>query len=320
MKRGDSHGGAGSGRRSLPAVWLALLMLAAPPAARAEQVVLGFDVHTPRSFGYLVGDLVSLRVVFELADTHALREDSLPKADRVSRWLVLDAPRLERSDGWSSTRYELTLDYRLVGAPAVVTNVSTPSMTLDVEGPGDGLSLAIPAWTFSVGPLVVEETRVEGVAQTLRPALPPPLIDHDARLRRMTVLGVAALLVLGYLSWLHLRVPWWRASNGPFARAARDLRRLVQGDGDDEAARRALTRVHRAFDETAGRTLFEADLAGFFEQNPHFAPMRDAIGGFYAESRAVFFIPGETRGASSVDSRSLRRLCLACRDAERGVA
>ena len=94
--------------------------------------------------------------------------------------------------------------------------------------------------------------------------------------------------------------------------------RRVRGGGESHALQQSLARVHRAFDETAGRTLFEADLADFFEQSPQFEPLRDAIGAFYAASRTIFFLPDSGQGPA-IDLHALRRLCLACRDAERGV-
>ena len=296
-----------------------LLPVLAGAAAAAGRIVLDFDLHTPRDFGYLVGDVVETRVEFEVAAPYTLVDESLPEQQRIDRFLQFDAPVLESEETLAGTRYVLHLRYRLLGAPLEVTYLETPAFTLDVASERGELALAVPAWRFSAGPMVVPEDPVAGASVTLQPPQPPPLLPLRMRWTTLALLGAAIAVVLGFLAFAHLRLPWLVRANGPFARALHDLRRL-RGDGEAASVqRRALARVHRAFDETAGRTLFESDLPGFLSEHPRFAPLGEAIAGFYAGSRSVFWLP---RGDASTapDLGALRRLCLACRDAERGLS
>jgi len=75
-------------------------------------------------------------------------------------------------------------------------------------------------------------------------------------------------------------------------------------------------RVHAALNETAGEVLFEPGLDRFVALRPRFAPLRDELARFFADSRTEFFAGGD----DAVDARWLVALCRRCRDLERGAA
>jgi len=102
-----------------------------------------------------------------------------------------------------------------------------------------------------------------------------------------------------------------------FDRAYRRLRRRAKGPPSPRIPAEALIEVHAAFNATAGRAVFEHDLARFFVEHPRFEPLRASIEAFFAESGRVLY--GRDRGAPDThpDLDRLRELCRACRDAER---
>ena len=76
-----------------------------------------------------------------------------------------------------------------------------------------------------------------------------------------------ALLLLAYLFWV---VPFLHSTNGPFARAYRDLKNLQKKPCDKSLYRDALRCVHDALNQTAGKVLLVKDLNCFFSDYPHF--------------------------------------------------
>ena len=301
--------------------WLLLAgLLATLSCAQAERVVHRFDVERPRDFGYLLGDVLETRVHLEMAASHELVADKLPEGARISRWLEQDPIEIESTVGSELRRYDMLLRYRVVATPSEVQAVEVPALTLDVSGPGHLFALAIPAWAFTLGPLLPIREVVEGVPLVLREPRPPGPVPTGGALARIAVLATGMLVALAYLAWLHLRLPWLERGNGPFARAERDLARLGRRTAGQLDYRAALTRIHRAFDETAGRTLFERDVGAFLVADRRFAGLGDGIAEFYALSSRCFYLPGDDPPQGSTEIAALRRFCRACRDAERGLS
>ncbi len=59
--------------------------------------------------------------------------------------------------------------------------------------------------------------------------------------------------------------------------------------GERESYASALTLLHRAFDERAGRRVFADDVDEFLQSHVEHVPCRDAIQDFFDASREVFF-------------------------------
>ena len=230
-----------------------------------------------------------------------------------------------RSTRWSwkarvrggEPRHSIRLRYQIVNAPPSVTGAGTPHLSLRVLGPEGDLPVVIPAWGFTVGPIVAPEERSAGHLPNLRPALPPPPIPTDAHTARVVALGALALALLAPI----LRDTLARRRGAPaaryFDRAYRRLRRGEKGPPSPSIPAEALIEVHAAFNATAGRAVFEHDLARFFVEHPRFEPLRASIEAFFAESGRVLYGRGRSAADTSPDLDHLRDLCRACRDAER---
>ena len=275
---------------------LLIVMIAATSATAAQQPTPAVVVQ-PRPFGYVVGDLVTQRVLLTTPDLD-FEPKTLPPLQRVSIWFERRAPRIEvASDG----RRWLIVDYQLINAPPAVTTVILPAWKLDSK---TGSQLAIPAAPISVAPLIANSSSSE-----LRPDRQVSPVDTASA--RSGLLGWSIALgvtLLAWLAWLRWR-NWRDGLDRPFARALHELRRV------DEQAPEAWQAMHRAFDRTAGRVLQIETLPTLFERAPQLQPRRPDIERFFAESNARFFGSGLHSASLSV-----RALCNDLRRIERRYA
>jgi len=271
------------------AVAAIIVATSAYPAATAV-------VEQPRPFGYVVGDVVTQRVLLEIGGRE-LAPAALPKAERVNVWLERRPARIESLPG--GHRW-LVLDYQVINAPQSLTTVILP--TFDLQGAPDGATLRIAEWPISVNALT------SGGSVELRPDRPAPAVA-TAPIRRQIALWSSAFLVvvaawLGWLAWRN----WRAAAARPFAHALREMRRL---DGTAPEAWRAL---HRAFDQTAGRAVQTTTLPALFERVPQLQSLRPEIEQFFAQSRKLFF-----GGGLPADRISARALCAQLRRIEKRI-
>jgi mxaA protein len=291
-----------------------LLVLTLASGAAAAPEVLTARSDEPRAFGYTVGDVVSRRIALEVPAGLALDEDSLPRAGARGRALELQHVALHRS--LAGVPDELRLDYQVFLAPREPRVLEMPPIELRFGGSPRPQTLRIDAWPVTVGPLTpIEPSPREGLGE-MRPDREPPRIDTTGARTRLMLEGGAALLLLGYLANVYLLLPWSAQRRRPFGRAWQALSSLPARP--DAAHRRAaFERVHAALNETAGEVLFEHGVERFIALRPRFAPVRDDLLRFFAQSRAEFFA-GRSNDAD--DARWVVAFCRRCRDLERGAA
>jgi mxaA protein len=280
-------------------VWAALLFCVAtvPIAALAAEQPATQDappatVVQPRGFGYVLGDVVTQRVL--LPDRFEPAPLTTPQ--RVNLWFERRAARIEStSDG----RRWLVVDYQVTNAPQTLAAASVPAWTLVSN---DGAKLSVAAWPMYVGALIPENTSLS--VEQLRPDRPAPTIPTAAlRTRlRLALLALAATLV-GWLAWTQWR-DWRERASLPFAHALHEMRHL----SDD--APQAWQMLHRAFDQTAGRVVQLETLPALFQRAPYFQPLHMDIERFFSQSSARFFGAGlaETPVSARVLCRELKRL------------
>ena len=295
---------------------LLFLMLAFAGNASAAPAALEARGDEPRAFGYSVGDVVSRRIALQVPAGLKLDEESLPRPGARGRALELQRVVLHRSLGGAP--HTLQLDYQVFLAPRELRVLEMPPIELRFDGlmPDQRPQTArVDAWPVMVGPLApVEPSPREGLGE-MRPDREPPQLPTAAARTRLALEVAAVLLLLGYLAQVYLVLPWAAQRRRPFGRAWAALRALP-AQPDASQRRAAFERVHAALNETAGEVLFEPGLDGFVTRHPRFAPLRDELARFFADSRAEFFA-----GASDApDTRGLLTLCRRCRDFERGSA
>ena len=296
---------------------LALLAVVAGASPPARAAVESLAVTTPRQFGYVIGDVIEHRVSLVLRPGFELDPDSLPEPGRTGRWLSLNEAVLDGDADNGTSRHTIRLRYQVVNAAPNVIGVGTPPVSLRILGPEGDLPVIIPAWGFTIGPIVRPEERLAGSLPDLRPALPPPPVPTTARTARVAALGLlaAGLLVLAAKRHLRGRFGWF--GPGPFDHACRRVERRMKNAQEPGAYTDALVEVHAAFNATAGRAVFEHDLVRFFIEHPRFEPLRTSIEALFAESGALFYGSGEGPPTGGQSIERLRALCRACRDVER---
>lgn len=286
-----------------PRVFLLCVAGLALPAALAQTAT----TVEPRAFGYSVGDVVTRRVALDLPPGTRLDEASLPVVGGRGRALELRSV-LRRGN-------EIELAYQVFVSPPEVRTLELPPVLLRVEGGPRVQDLRVDAWPLTVAPLgPVEPSPRHGLGE-MRPDAPPPLIDTAAARRRLAVEGGLLALLLAWLAYVYIGLPWRARRHRPFGVAWRGLRHLP-AQADAAQWREAWARVHGALNQTAGEALFESGIERFLAARPRFEPLREELPLFFRRSRAVFFA-----GEPVLDDDGwLRGFCRRCRDIERGSA
>lgn len=276
---------------SLKAAVGLLLALAANIAVASPAVV-----EQPRPFGYVIGDLLTQRVLLT-TPRGDVEPAAMPPVQRVNVWLERRAPRIEKTE--DGHRW-LLVEYQLINTPQALTTIQVPAWTIEDKAGGERLE--IPATPVSVGPLISSTSS----AESLQPDHKPSAIDAAPARANVLLWSIALGMTLAaWLAWLLLR-NWRESHNRPFARALHQLRHF------DEMAPEAWQALHRAFDQTAGRVLQIETLPALFERAPHLQPRRAEIERFFAQSNERFFGAG-----TPTNPLSVRALCHELRRIER---
>lgn len=261
-------------------------------------------VQQPRSFGYVIGDIVTQRVLLEDRG-RPIVPSALPPPGPAGVWLERRASRIETDE---RGKHWLALDYQIMNSPQALKMVSLPAFK--VPASGGGSELVVNAWPISVAPLTPERPFANGSLGILRPDRNAPLIDTAPITRSLvSLIVVLVALLAAWVAWWMWRN--WRASAQlPFGVAVRELR------GVDDSDPRAWKALHRAFDSTAGQVVRADALGVLFQRAPQFETLRSPIERFYAQSGARFF--GATAAATPADGAlSLHGLCADLRKIEK---
>ncbi len=278
-------------------VWLVFWGLCGTVSAAQETHRETIDTLN-RAFGYTIGDLVTRRITVR-GDAAGFTPDLLPETGPLNAWLALRRKEITRI----GDDVELILTYQLTGADTKVTLLELPAIELKNRGQ----TLArIDAYPISVSPIIGARPFVRTGLGDMRPAHEPLTPDFAVFGQRLVTLSGISLSLLGVIGWRR----WRRSRNDrltPFAHARRALRQVT----DPLDGYRIL---HRAFDQSAGRSLFLEDLGTFLTERPRFQRKREPIEQFFRDSREVFFgMPGDQRQTKPLTrlrslARSLARL------------
>lgn len=300
----------------LIASWLATgaLLVAAPaPASDAASAADRNPALTTaqRPLGYVVGDLIDRRVGVSAPAGAALEPASLPKPGAQNTWLALLSVSVRAPSGIQNgtpARYEIDLRYQLINAPTEVRTLELPSFQLRFTGPSSRSSaeVAIGGQPVHIAPLLPAHVPLS--AALVRPDRSPRAL---ASAPALLAAGVSTTLALALVAAL-LSLPFLRRYNAPFARACRKLRRAVlrverKGAAAESVYPAALRVVHRAFDQTAGWSLFADRVGEFLAQWRQFSDLRGGIERFLHLSQREFF-ESRTQGDAQRTSGELRWL------------
>lgn len=277
-----------------------LHVLVASPLAAASSVI---EIVNPRPFGYVIGDTLQRTIIVDTPDL--LHRDALPKPGRVDAWLELRHIKVDQRRSGSSTRYAILFDYQIMTVAEDVKTLALPRIKLEFAGPANAMAEIgeVAEWPITVAPVTPQYVLARDGLEALRPDRPVELIDTAHHRLRLWLYASLFAALVSYFAYHRYVAPMF--SRKPFARARRELRAL---SGKTEAGRfqASLRAMHRAFDETAGATVFAEGLDAFFGQHPRFRRLRSEIEAFFALSRREFFGGGN-------DAREFDRLSLLSR-------
>lgn len=279
---------------------LAAFAVSRSATAAEEPALPEAEVQQPRAFGYMLGDVITQRVLLT-SKTKPFELAKMPASQRVGMWLERRASRVESAaDG---ARW-LIVEYQVINAPRILTTITVPPLLL--ESPQPDTKLLVPEWSVSVSPLTPPTAFDSAGLGKLRPDRQAALVE-TATIKRQVWIWLLALAATA-AAWIGWTL--WRnrlaALNQPFARAWYEMRKL------DEASPHAWQTLHRAFDRTAGRVMHTDALPLLFEQAPYLQPLRARIEEFFAASSERFFGAGtQTAGVS------VRSLCADLQRVER---
>lgn len=277
-------------RAKLSAAALLALFLCGPRIAVSteEPALPEAKVQQPRAFGYVLGDVITQRVLLESAGA-PFELAKMPGTQRVGIWLERRAARVESA---GDDKRWLIVEYQLINAPRILTTITVPPLLLESS---DKTRLLVPEWSVSVSPLTPQSAAFDKAGMGgLRPDRPAVLIATAPLKRQVWIwfLGLAATVAawIGWTLWRNRRA----ALNQPFARAWREMRRL------DSASPQAWQTLHRAFDRTAGQVMHAETLPLLFDEAPHLQPLRAWIEEFFAASSERFFGAGAQSASVSI--------------------
>ena len=302
-------------RRPLQLLTLAVfttLALARATAGTAadERVIEQLDIRQPRTFGYHIGDKFTRIVSLQLRAPYVLSSQALPAAGRLSEWLALETPQVTVEPGPQATRYEIRFTYQVVNVGTEAASIAVPHHELLYGDNKESLKALIPATRISVAPLRGSTDNDTQPAQA-----PTPLGFDTKRPWFFAVALCASALVLAYL---YGGLPWSRTAR-PFRVAHAALRAAARRGWQEQDYEAALRAVHRAFNETAGRTVFRDTLPAFFVEHAAFTAMREPVMEFYTRSRDHFFSASSAASSPRYSAQELTALVRRCCDLERGV-
>jgi mxaA protein len=274
----------------------------APMAAQAAAPDVQVRTEEPRAYGYVVGDVIERRAHIALPPGQHIAGDALPRRGRVDAWLELRHIALQPRPGGA----ELHLVYQLINAPPKLTTIELPPLDLVLRDPARPearpAAVSIDAWPVTVAPLTPEHVLSRAGLADVQPDIQPLPEPTGWLWARMALWS--SLLAGCLFAWAvqrHPQLAFWRR-HAPFRLAWLDLRRLQRrGAAGPEVERRALERMHRAFDAAAGCAVFAQRLEPLYAAQPALRAAANDIDAFFAASRSSFFAAASspTAGAAT---------------------
>ncbi|MEM7466722.1 MAG: hypothetical protein AAF387_07535 [Pseudomonadota bacterium] len=254
--------------------------------ASAQSPIRNLVVEQPSSAKpYLIGDKFTRIVTLQLNPPYELQRESLPKAGRLIPWLHLEPPAIDSKISSKGNEYRIVLRYQITNIDTDHLDVGVAGHKIKIQQADEELNILIPATRINAEMLTKSDTF------DIRPDARPQTFRFDSRNLNVAA-GVLLTSILALLLlWLAQR--YYRERH-PFADTYRQICKVPVGEWGEQDFRRALQGTHRAFNRTAGKTLFKHDLAQFVAERPSFGVMRQQIMNYFEFSRHYFFLDGKS--------------------------
>ncbi|MEQ1528596.1 MAG: nonribosomal peptide synthetase MxaA [Methylococcales bacterium] len=285
---------------------LCLLLLLVGCSGAAHEPVNYFSVQTPRPFGYVLGDEIEQKIMFEIRPGVSFQVASLPGTGQLNRWLNLNRVEIRQIE----QRYEIVLRYQVFYAALEVKALKLPGFSLQFNEQGQTFSKEVPAWEFNMSPLRELAVRKTEQGEYMRSDAQPPLLsDRSQKLGFYAATSIAALSA-SYLAYLYGYLSLWQRRR-LFKRALRKLTHVPANN-----IGQALTIVHQALNSLNRQPLFAHQLSDFYRLYPQYQCVNSELDWFFNFSNHYFFSDGFS--TDSLDLEKIKTLCRHCREIERG--
>jgi mxaA protein len=274
-------------------------------------------VVEPRTFGHFLGDRLTRTIEIDRREGEAIVAATLPPTGPAAYWLEI--ANVESSS--RGAKHIIKIDYQIFYAPIDPRKLDIPGHQVSLEAGGIQRTVQIPPVAITVSPLreIFPDKEREREANLLRP-------DADASLAPLNPIryaaagsGLLALTGLLLLARHNAWPPFRRVATRPFTRAAHEIDHLYKLEEEREAYAAALTILHRAFDERAGRRVFANDVEAFLAAHAEHQPAEARIQDFFDASREVFFAGDVLGGAAILPAEALQVLSRELARQERAV-
>jgi|GEM_PF-4040916 len=286
------------------------LMSPVEAAIRQKQDIL------PRTFAYVIGDIITRTIILEVDHPHTLDQKQIPRLGRVNRWLEIRKNNLQIDRHRGFSRYQLELEYQIFNSEPGHTEIFLPGFDLILTTSERTLPVVFHNRPIHMTSVTVDDPSRSLEFLDLQPPISPQQVSEftDWSKIGLAVLGLCFSFLL--VVYIYAVLPWVGKLNGPFSQAVRKMRSLRKTTETRENYHQALRHIHKAFNQTYGKVLLLDDLDSFFQQKPAFSKLRRELTSLFVHSRAYFFSESET---SEWTVNKILNICRQCRDIERGL-
>ncbi len=323
--------------------WLAIafLLLSVGGSSAAIDAV---NVYEPRKFGHFLGDTLERRVEVITSGSTELFTAALPRPGALTYWLdLVSIDHSEREEGGRRI-YDIYLKYQIFYSALEAKQLDIPSFPLRFKNPNsvapDGTApsepsdasqpgnytATVPALRLVISPLrdiVLDDLMPEktgDISDVMRPDAVPQEINLVPR-ERLLWASAGALAASGLLLLWHYAIwPFARRAKRPFTQADRQIRSLQSAGAGDAPYRDSLLILHRAFDQSAGRRVFAADVPEFVSQHQRFSSLLPRLKSFFESSQLYFFSDDRRAAEDRFPISDLARLAADLAREERSAA
>jgi len=254
--------------------------------AHAEEAIHSLDLTPQRDYGIVMGEIVSSEIRVAVAAGFSLETANLPQAgSAVNDVLELRETVWSQQTQPAETVYTIKLAYQVFKGVREAETLEVPALSLRFKRGAEVVEAQAPAWKFTLTHLIPAQMADEDVL--IRGDLPPPSHSTESHWRWLSAFLLGLAISGVYAAWC-LGLPPFRFHASPFAIASSGLKKLRKRS-DVDCWRQGVKLIHAALNETAGQTLFIAQLAGFLAERPQYAGLESELEQFFALSDRLFF-------------------------------
>lgn len=276
--------------------------------------------ETPRTVGWLSGDVIEHRIVLQSPLDQPLIKASLPAAGPLNYWLTLRSVELSQDQGKTHHQYDIALRYQSFYVPLDVSVRQIPSFQLSFQSAAGSntYQLDIPAWTFTMSPLRPVTLASSSELPVLQGDTLAILPTQDSIIQKIIALTLTLLLLVVLLCHHYRYWPFQQRRHRACAKAYRRVQGLRR-QASFAHYQQALRCLHQALSELNNHaTLLQEDLPLFVQQHPAFRSVEAELQHLFAATQQAFYNSSPlTQEALKQAWQSLLRCARALQQAER---